>query len=206
MDHDGIRPRFHKGKGAFQGILHPLLQNQALNPGTNHEFLRPLRILSGTNLLRKMSDAVLRLLDFRSEERVLLQTGLVLDNHHRYAETLQRTHRVNKVFFNSSGVSVKDNGFRRDLRNILNRTEAGTHIHKFDIRLSFRRGIAKRTDPHRIKLMGGSLLIDLRILNDETRQTVMRLHRVHEAFQLQFSPKPSSSKVRHRKVCPTPLI
>ena len=182
MNHYSIRPCLSESKSSLQSILHAFFQNQTFDSGTNHKVLGSLSMLACPNLLGKGLNAILGLLHLSAKERIFLQSRLVFNNYHRHAKALQASYGIDKVLLDSPGVSVKNNGFRGDLSNVLNGSEAGAHIHKLNIRLSLGSGITERAYPHSVKLMGSSLLIDLGLLYNQTGKAVMGLHSGNQTF------------------------
>ena len=200
MNHYSIRPCLSESKSSLQSIFHTLFQNQTFDSGTNHKVLGSLGILACPDFLGKGFNTILCLLHLCPEERIFLQSRLILYNHHGYPKTFQASHSIHKVLLDSAGISIKNNGFRSNLGNILNGSETGAHIHKLNIRLSLSSGIAERAYPHGVKLVSSSLLIDLGLLNNQTGKSVMSLHGGNQPLQLQLLFQSSSSYIRHGKL------
>ena len=206
MDHDGVRACRRKGEGPFQRVLHALFQDQALNPGADHELLRPLGFLARPDLFAEVLNAVLGLDDLRAEEGILLQAGLVLNDHHGHAHPLQGADCIDKMLRQPAGVSVEDNGFGGHFHDIVDRPEPAGHIHQFNIRLSLGGGIAQGGDPHGVKLPGTAIFMHHGVFHDQAGQAVMGFHNRHQALGVHHLPQPAPADVRHRQFRPFPAL
>ena len=89
MNHNSVRTSLDIRVAARQRIVHALFKNQRFASGNNHKLLRAKRILSGCNLGTEVLDGVLSLLNLGAEERVFLETRLILYDDHRYSHTFQ---------------------------------------------------------------------------------------------------------------------
>ena len=107
-----------------------------------------------------MLNGILGLHNLCSEQRIFLKSGLILNDDCRYAHTFQRTDRIYKMLGHSASISIKYDRFGRYFHNIIDGTEARSHVYQLDIRLSFCSGITQRADPHGIKLSCLSILVD----------------------------------------------
>ena len=206
VDHDSIRPGFREGESPGQGVLHTPLQNQALDPGTDHEFSGALSFLPGADLLAEIFDAVLRLLHFRAEEGVLLQPRLVLNDHHGHAHPLQGADRVDKMFRQSAGIPVKDDGLGGHLHDIVDGPEAAGHVHQLDIRLALGGGVAEGREPHGVELPGASVLMHNSVLHDQAGQPVVGFHHRDQALHAQQALQPAPAQIRHGQIRPLPVL
>ena len=206
MDHDGIRSRLREGEGPGQGVFHAPFQDQALNPGTDHEFLCPLGFLARTDLLAEILNAVLGLDNLRAEKGILLQAGLVLNNHHGNAHALQGTDGIDKVLRQSAGIPVKDDGFGGHFHDIVYGPEPARHVHQLNIRLALGCGIAQGRKPHGVELSGTAVFMYHGVFHDQAGQAVMGFHDRHQALGVQHLPQPAPADVRHGQLRPFPAL
>ena len=127
---------------ARQGVVHALLQDQRLATGDYHELPCSQCLLAGCDLDAEVIYGILSLLDLGAEKRVLLESALVLYYHGRNADALEGADVIHEVFCKTACVAVEDDGLGRDLHDVVNGTEAGRHVDKFDVRLALRGGVA----------------------------------------------------------------
>ena len=198
MNHNRICTSFRKSKCSSQGIIHALLKNQALNTSANHKLFGLLSTLTCTNLFTEVRNSCLCLLYLCTKETIFFQACLILNNHHTNSHTLQRTDRINKVLCQTTSIAIKNNRFSGHFHDIINSTKTAGHIHQFNIRLTLCSRVTKRTDPHRIKLIGFAILKDLSILYNKTRYTAMSLQSCDQTFHVDKFAEPTSSYIRHR--------
>ena len=94
VNHDAVGSGFDIRLGTREGIFHPFFQNQAFDAGNDHKVIGKLYLFARGNLLRKVLNRILRLLDFGSEKRIFLKSRFVFDDNGRNAHAFQRAHRV----------------------------------------------------------------------------------------------------------------
>ena len=206
MDHDGVGAGGHEGEGPGQGVLHPLLQDQAFDPGADHEILCPLGALAGGYFFGEMLDGILGLGHLRTEEGILLQAGFILDDHHGDAHALQGPDRIHKMLRQSAGVPVEDDGLGGHLADFVHRAEAGGHVHQLDIRLAPGGGIAEGGDPHGVKLADAAVFRDLRVLDDQAGEAAVGLHGGDGALHGQQLFQPAPAQIRRGQLQPGALL
>ena len=106
----------------------------------------------------------------------------------------------------SACVSVEDDRFGRDFRDILDGTETGSHIHQLDVRFALCGRIAEARYPHGVELVRAAVPVDHRVLYDETCQAVMGFHCRDKALGLQHFSEPSAPDIGHSELSPGPCL
>ena len=200
MDHDAVCTGLYKGKRTGKRIFHSLFQDKALDTGNDHEIIRQLGFLTGGDLLGELLDRCLGLLDFGTEERILLKALLIFDNDCGNAHSLEASYGIDEMLGKSAGVSVENDRLRGHFRDILDRSETRGHIDKLDVRLTLGRTVTKRADPHGVELVKLSFVLDDSLFHDQSRQTGMGFHRLHDRRHLDQLTQTLSSIFRHRQL------
>ena len=88
VNHNPVSSSLHIRQTAFDGVVNGLSCNQALATGNNHEVRCNLRPFSFPDLIAEILDGVLYLCCIGPQQRILLQSGLVLDNYSGNTQTL----------------------------------------------------------------------------------------------------------------------
>ena len=108
VNHHTISSCSHVSMATLQGIVYRLTSYERLATRYNHKVACYLRFLSGTNLGTESLYRVLCLHSIGSEERVLLESHLVLNDDTRNAKTLQCTYSKPEMFQFSTCITIKD--------------------------------------------------------------------------------------------------
>ena len=135
VDHDAVGTGFHIGETTFKSVFDGLACDKTFATGNDHEILRDLGALAGTDLFAETLDGVLRLDGVCSEQGILLEADLIFNNHCGHTETFQRTDRKYEVFDFSTRVTVVDNGLGRTFQGIVQPMQTGREVHGLDIGL-----------------------------------------------------------------------
>ena len=142
----------------------------------------------------------LRLPDFRAEQAVLLQAGLVLNDDHGDAHAFEGADRVDEMFREATRVAVEDDRLRGDLDDVVDGAEARGHVDKLDIGLALRRAVAERAHPHPVELLRAAVLVHAGLFHDEARDVAVGFHNGYETLHLKKLFEAGMPHVRERKL------
>ena len=121
---------------ALQCIVNALASNETLAAGNNHEVLGHLSVLACTYLLAEMLYSILCLDGIGAEERVFLQSHLVLNDNGRDTVAFQGANSKDKMFQFATCVTIVDNGFRGALQYIGQVLHTGGQVYCLNIGLT----------------------------------------------------------------------
>ena len=197
MNHNAVGTGISKGKCSGEGVLHTTLKNEALNARDNHEVVGQLNLFTCGNLCTKILNGCLRLFDLSAKQGILLKAGLILNDDSGNAHALQRTHVVDKVFRQAAGISVKNDGFGGDFHNVINGTQTGGHIHKLNVGLTALGAVAKRADPHAVKLIKATIVIHNGLLGNKAGKPIMSLNDLNRRRDGKQLPQATAAIFRH---------
>ena len=198
VDHDAVGTGGHVGVAAFQGVVHGLASDQGFAAGNHHEVFSDLGVLARTDLGAETFDGVLRLDGVGSEERVLLESHLVLDDHRGDAESFERAHREAEVFHLSARVAVEDDRLGRDLEGVVQVVQAGREVHRLDVRLALAGGVGKGRGPHAVELADAAVDFDTRVFGDKARKAVVRFKDTNDRLRRNKAAERRKSRLRGR--------
>ena len=185
VNHDAVGTTLlHVGAAAFQCIVDALAGDEALAAGNDHEVLCHLGVLAGTYLLAEVLDGVLRLNGIGAKERVLLQAHLVLNDNSRDAVALQCAYRKHKVLQLAARVAVVDDGLRRALQNVRQVLHTCCQVNSLNVGLTLRCRVCERRTPHAVEGVHVQAVLHLKVLADESRQSVVYLQDAHHGLGL----------------------
>ena len=197
VDHDAVCSRRNVGIRPCERVVKALLEDQALDARDDHELLCALRGLARCNLLGEVLDGILRLRDLRAEERVALCARLVLDDDGGDADALEGADVVGKMLRGSARVHVENDGFRRDIHDLVDGLDAVGEVDELDVRLAARGRVAQTRDPHGVELVKPAVVLDDGFLCDESGQTVVHLDRLDDGDDLEKAAESAAARLRH---------
>mmetsp|Transcript_63418 Transcript_63418/g.166121 ORF Transcript_63418/g.166121 Transcript_63418/m.166121 type:complete len:225 (-) Transcript_63418:452-1126(-) len=107
VDHDAVGAALlHVRPGALQGLLLAEAGDECFDPGEDHEVLGHLRLFPHLQLLAEGAYVLQLLRPLGTEKRILLEAGLVLDDHPGHAQPLETLHRPAEDLLLPAGVTV----------------------------------------------------------------------------------------------------
>ncbi|MNP37522.1 hypothetical protein D3C76_1309770 [compost metagenome] len=106
MDHYAVSPCLDIGTGTSQGVVHSRLEYQALDPGDHHEVWGYLCGFTDADFPAKGLDVLLFLEYLRAQQRVPLESTLVLDHDRRNPQALHGTNMEGEVFGEPARIAI----------------------------------------------------------------------------------------------------
>ena len=106
----------------------------------------------------------------------------------------------------SARVTVENDRLSSDLHYVVNGTEPGSHIDKFNIRLSLSGRVTERRNPHCIELICLAVLQNRCFLGNQSRNTAMGLECSNRSLHGDEFSESASSGIRHSQLCPELLV
>ena len=123
MDHDTVGACLDESECSCESVVHTLFEDKALDTCDYHEVIGELCSLAGSDLSAHFLNCSLCLLYLGTEEGVLLQALLVLDDNSAYAHSFEGTYCVNEMLGKSACIAVEDDRLGCNFHDVVDSAE-----------------------------------------------------------------------------------